>query len=116
MDRRYVDVRQIINHVADHYTGPSPNGTAVVILSNYGPDPCYQKDCATYNLNWGGNHLVSIGLNDLGLGAISNTWDVNRVWGGGGQGGPDHSTYSISDKVESWLGPGESVMYVLSKP
>lgn len=95
--------------------GPSPNGTAVVILSNYGPDPCYQQDCATYNLNWGGIHLVSINLNDLGLGSISNTWNVNRVWGGGGSGGSDHSTYTITDKVESMLGPGESVMYVLSK-
>ena len=102
--------------------GPHPNGTAVVILSNYGPDPCLGgKSCQqTYGLNWKGNHNVSITLNDLGIGAAqpggSNTWGVRRVWGGGGQGGADHTGgWTVSDSIESLLGPGETVMYVLTK-
>lgn len=103
--------------------GPNNNGTAVVMLSNYGPDPCLDKGngCTpTYGLNWAGNHNVSIGLDDLGIGQNqpngSNKWGVRRVWGGGGQGGQDHTGgWTVSDQIQSSLGPGETVMYVLTK-
>ena len=68
----------------------------------------------TYGLDWGGDHLASISLMDLGLGA--GTWSIRRVWGGGGRGGEDHTgPWTADAKIESWLGPGESVMYKLQK-
>ena len=102
--------------------GPNDNGTSVVILANYGPDPCLDSsaNCSpTYGMNWGGNHLVNISFTDLGIGpgaaGGSDTWNVRRVWGGGGQGGADHTgPYTSTGDIQSWLGPGESVMYKLS--
>ena len=90
--------------------GPSPNGTAVVVLTNLGPD----QGQGGFNTNWGGVHNVSISLTDLGIGG--NSWTVRRVWGGGGRGGPDHTDIGVwTDRVESWLDEGESVMYKFTK-
>lgn len=90
--------------------GPSPNGTAVVVLTNLGPD----QGQGGFNTHWGGKHNVSISLTDLGIGGSS--WTVRRVWGGGGSGGPDHSDIGVwYDRVESWLDEGESVLYQFTK-
>ena len=96
--------------------GPAPNGTAVVWLSNLGPDPCRNGGCQkTHGLDWKGDRNVSITFHDLGIGD-SNKYNVHRVWGGGGRGGSDHAAeYQATDRLESWLGEGETAMYVLNK-
>lgn len=95
--------------------GPNPDGMAVVVLANYGPDPCLSGGCATtYGLDWGGVHTASVNLEDLGIGG--SKWSLRRVWGGGGSGGGDHEDIGVADeKIECSLGPGESVMYKLQK-
>eukprot|EP00026_Physarum_polycephalum_P007601 Phypoly_transcript_07665.p1 GENE.Phypoly_transcript_07665~~Phypoly_transcript_07665.p1 ORF type:complete len:529 (+),score=56.66 Phypoly_transcript_07665:56-1588(+) len=97
-------------------SGPNDQGTAVVILTNLGPD----LGQGGFGTNWGGVHNVSIALNDLGIGTDckfgGKIWSVRRVWGGGGSGGPDHTgPWNITTAVESWLGPGESVLYKFQK-
>ncbi|TAQ90988.1 hypothetical protein B7494_g720 [Chlorociboria aeruginascens] len=94
-----------------------PNSTtAVVILANYGPDPCLSGGCTpTYGTSLSDTQLVNITLTDLGIGGAS--WSVRRVWGGGGAGGPDHSTIGVTDQVmASNLGPGESAFYRIAVP
>ena len=90
--------------------GPNPQGTAVVVLANYGPD----QGQGGFGTKWGGVHNISISLSDLGIGG--SQWIVRRVWGGGGKGGPDHTDVGTwTDRVESWLGEGESVLYQFQK-
>ncbi|MCJ1444520.1 MAG: hypothetical protein MMC23_005022 [Stictis urceolatum] len=102
--------------------GPNDQGEAVVILANYGPDPCNDGNCdTTYGLDWKDVHDVNVTLNDLGIGEAqtngANTWDVKRIWGGGGSGGNDHADpYTVTEHIECNLGEGESVLYKLSKP
>ena len=96
--------------------GPNEQGTAVAVLANYGPD----LGQGGFNTNWTDTHLVSIQLSDLGIGPGmrygDNSWSVRRVWGGGGSGGGDHQDIgTTSDKIGSWLGEGESVLYKLQK-
>jgi len=97
--------------------GPDATGTgatAVVVLANYGPDPCLNGGCSpTYGLDWGGVHLATAMLEDLGI--AGRRWSVRRVLGGGGSGGGDHADIGdVDEKIECWLGPGESVMYKLT--
>jgi alpha-galactosidase len=96
--------------------GPDASGTAIVVLANYGPDPCLKGGCnPTYGLDWGGDHLATAYLDDLGIGG-GQKWNVRRVWGGGGRGGEDHADLGVADQnIESWLGPGESVLYRLQR-
>jgi len=90
--------------------GPDENGTAVVVLSNLGPD----EGSGGFGTGDTDVKLVNIALNRLGLGGSG--WNVRRVLGGGGSGGEDHSDLGVAtEKLESWLGPGESVLYRLTK-
>lgn len=105
--------------------GPSPDGTAVVVLANYGPDSYLSKRenaCVALGTCPTGSseQLVTIPLTALGIGAGmengANTWDVRRVWGGGGSGGPDHTDIGTwTDTAYCNLGPGESVLYKFTK-
>jgi alpha-galactosidase len=97
--------------------GPNEQNEAVVVLANYGPDPCLNGGCdKTYGLDWGDVHNVDATLEDLGLASISGSWDVKRIWGGGGSGGNDHAdVYRITGRIECNLGPGESALYKLTK-
>jgi alpha-galactosidase len=104
--------------------GPDDKGVAIVVLSNYGPDPCLKvkNHCTpTYALDWGGVHNVSISLAELGLGTTNapfggSAWDVRRIWGGGGHGGPDHTDIGQwTERAECLLGPGESALYKLMR-
>jgi len=99
--------------------GPS-NGKAVVVLSNYGPDPCLisSNNCSpTYGTSITGIQNVQISLDDLGIGGEGVSWDVRIVWGGGGaNAGSDHTDLGItSTGLKTNLGEGESVLYVLTK-
>jgi alpha-galactosidase len=90
--------------------GPNEDGTAVVVLTNLGPD----QGQGGFGSKIRGVHLVSISLTNLGIGG--NSWSVRRVWGGGGRGGPDHSDLgTATSKLESYLGEGESVLYKLQR-
>jgi alpha-galactosidase len=113
--------------------GPDPAGVAVVVLANYGPDPCLRalnKCRPTYATAWAGVQNVSIPLAALGIGpgaggpapprgsrgAAWAGWAVRRVWGGGGAGGADHSDVGTwTDRAESMLGPGESALYKFTR-
>jgi alpha-galactosidase len=99
--------------------GPDDSGSkAVVVLANYGPDPCLEDDSGctpTYGTAFLNEHLVSARLDDLGIGRVSKAWNVTRVWGGGGTAGADGGQFTITDKIEATLGPGESALYVLTK-
>ncbi|EJD48125.1 glycoside hydrolase [Auricularia subglabra TFB-10046 SS5] len=91
-------------------SGPNPEGTAVVVLANYGPD----EGSGGFGTHDGDVKLVTVNLGTLGIGGQS--WSVRRVLGGGGHGGEDYSDLGVaSEKLESWLGPGESVLYKLQK-
>lgn len=90
--------------------GPNESGTAVVVLANYGPD----NGQGGYGTSENDVKLVSASLKTLGL--AGNRWFVRRVLGGGGSGGGDHSDIGVAtEKIESWLGPAESVMYKLQR-
>lgn len=90
--------------------GPDSDGTAVVVLANYGPD----LGQGGFGTSLQGTQLVSTSLDLLGLGGSS--WAVRRVWGGGGSGGSDHADLGVtSQTVASNLGPGESVLYTLQR-
>ena len=96
--------------------GPSSDGVAAVVLANYGPD----EGAGGFALDWDGVHLVSIPLPDLGIGPGmphgADAWFVRRVWGGGGSGGSDHTDDGIvTNSISCELGPGESVLYKLTK-
>ncbi|KAH8880182.1 glycoside hydrolase [Thozetella sp. PMI_491] len=93
--------------------GPSTDGgEAVVVLTNLGPDICW--DGCSFNANIQGDQLVTATLNQLGLGGSS--WFVRRVLGGGGRGGPDFSDIGVtSTQLASFLSEHESVMYKLTK-
>ncbi|KAI1098119.1 glycoside hydrolase [Jackrogersella minutella] len=93
--------------------GPDDNGTAVVILSNLGPDQCWDSECS-YNTQVPGDQLVNVTLDDLGIGG--DTWFVRRVLGGGGRGGEDATDIGVADdSLASWLSEHESVLYKLQK-
>ena len=73
--------------------GPSPDGTAVVVLANYGSDSYLSKresGCIALGTCPGesSQQLVTIPLTALGIGAGmengADAWDVRRVWGGEG--------------------------------
>ena len=96
--------------------GPSPDGIAIVILANYGPD----EGKGGFGSDWTGVHPVTIPLVDLGIGAGMpdgpDRWSVRQVWGGGGSGGPDHIDIGIrTDSIGCNLGSGESVLYKFTK-
>ncbi len=105
--------------------GPSPDGTAVVVLANYGSDSYLSKResaCVALGTCPTGSseELVTIPLTALGIGAGmengADAWDVRRVWGGGGSGGPDHTDVgNWTDTAYCNLGPGESVLYKFTK-
>jgi len=97
-------------------SGPNEDGTAVVVVANYGPD----LGQGGFNTNWGGVHNVSITLDDLGIGPSrpngAKIWSVRRVWGGGGSGGADHTgPWNVTGKIDTLVGPCESVLYKLQK-
>ncbi|RFU33041.1 hypothetical protein B7463_g3274, partial [Scytalidium lignicola] len=97
--------------------GPdSNNENAVVVLSNYGPD----QGQGGFGTSLQGTQTVNISLSLLGIadgqpnGAAG--WDVRRVWGGGGQGGSDHTDIgATSTYLSTNLGPGESALYNLTR-
>ncbi|KZW01332.1 glycoside hydrolase family 27 protein [Exidia glandulosa HHB12029] len=90
--------------------GPNEKGTAVVVLANYGPD----LGDGGFGTNSSDVQLVSAPLDVLGI--AGSSWAVRRVWGGGGSGGGDHEDIGVtSDKLESNLGPGESVLYKIQR-
>ncbi|CRG91690.1 Alpha-galactosidase 3 [Talaromyces islandicus] len=96
--------------------GPdSNNANAVVVLANYGPD----QGNGGFGSILDGTQLVNVTLSLLGIadgqpnGAAG--WNVRRVLGGGGAGGPDHSDIGVATSfLASNLGPGESVLYYLT--
>ncbi|KAH7105540.1 glycoside hydrolase [Auriculariales sp. MPI-PUGE-AT-0066] len=90
--------------------GPNEDGSAVVVLANYGKD----EGSGGFGSSDNKVKLVGISLDNLGLGGAS--WSIRRVLGGGGHGGEDKSDIGIAnDRLESWLGPGESVLYKLQR-
>ncbi|KAH8817368.1 glycoside hydrolase family 27 protein [Xylogone sp. PMI_703] len=97
--------------------GPDDNNeNAVVVLANYGPD----LGQGSFGTQLQGTQLVNISLSLLGIangqpnGAPG--WNVRRVWGGGGQGGSDHADLGVTSTfLASNLGPGESVLYKLTR-
>lgn len=96
--------------------GPDTNNqNAVVVLSNYGPD----LGQGGFGTSLQGVQLVNISFSLLGIAQGqpngSPAWSIRRVLGGGGSGGPDHSTIGTSSSfIASNLGPGESVLYYLT--
>ncbi|KAI1208224.1 glycoside hydrolase [Annulohypoxylon truncatum] len=93
--------------------GPNDNGTAIVVLSNLGPDECWDSECS-YNTTIAGDQLVNVTLSDLGIGG--DKWFVRRVLGGGGRGGDDGTDIGVADaELASWLSEHESVLYKLQK-
>jgi alpha-galactosidase len=96
--------------------GPdSDNENAVVVLANYGPD----QGQGGFGTSLQGTQLVNISLGMLGIAAGQpngqDSWNVRRVLGGGGQGGPDHTDLgATSTFMASNLGPGESALYHLT--
>lgn len=93
--------------------GPNDAGTAVVVLSNLGPDECWDNECS-YNTKTTGDQLVNVTLSDLGIGG--DKWFVRRVLGGGGRGGEDGTDIGVADaELASWLSEHESVLYKLQK-
>lgn len=105
--------------------GPSPDGTAVVVLANYGSDAYLFKresGCVALGSCTAGSSedLVSVPLTALGIGAGmengADAWDVRRVWEEGGSGGPDHTDIGYwTETPYCNLGPGESVLYRFTK-
>jgi len=97
--------------------GPdNANENAVVVLANYGPD----LGQGGFGTSLQGVQLVNISLVDLGIangqpnGAPG--WNVRRVFGGGGSGGSDHANLGVTSTfLASFLGPGESAMYKLTR-
>ena len=72
----------------------------MVVLANYGSDAYLSKresGCVALKSCAAGisEELVSVPLTALGIGAGmengADAWDVRRVWGGTGSGGPDHT-------------------------
>jgi len=108
------DARQLSAWIA----GPNDEGTAVVILSNLGEDQCLgngANDDCSYGTEWHDVHLVSISLENLGIGG--DDWFVRRVSGGGSKNaGSDHTDIGkTTGKIECNLDHYESVMYKLQK-
>ncbi|KAI1073797.1 glycoside hydrolase [Whalleya microplaca] len=93
--------------------GPNDSGTAVVVLSNLGPDQCWDKECS-FNTKTAGDQFLNVTLNDLGIGG--DKWFARRVLGGGGRGGDDATDVGVVDKeLTSWLSEHESVLLKLQK-
>lgn len=96
--------------------GPdSTNQNAIVVLANYGPD----QGQGGFGSSLQGTQFVNVSLGLLGIASGQPnghaSWNVRRVLGGGGQGGPDHSDLGVTTSyIASNLGPGESALYHLT--
>ncbi|KAI0004379.1 glycoside hydrolase [Xylariaceae sp. FL0662B] len=94
-------------------SGPDGSGTAIVVLSNLGPDQCWDNECS-YNTQTAGDQLLTVTLKDLGIGG--DRWFVRRVLGGGGRGGEDNTDIGVADtELSWWLSEHESVLLKLRK-
>lgn len=81
--------------------GPAPNGKAVVVLANYGPD----LGQGGFNGTSTGDEWVSASWEDLG---IKGTYSVHDVWNNKNLG-------KQKSGVKAKLGPGESVLLTLTR-
>lgn len=81
--------------------GPAPNGKAVVVLANYGPD----LGQGGFNGTSTGDEWVSASWEDLG---IKGTYSVHDVWNNKNLG-------KQKGGVKAKLGPGESVLLTLTR-
>lgn len=81
--------------------GPAPNGQAVVVLANYGPD----LGQGGFNGTSTDVELVSASWKDLG---VKGTYRVHDVWNNKDLG-------SQKSGVKANLGPGESVLLTLTR-
>ncbi|KAL7958233.1 glycoside hydrolase family 27 protein [Trichoderma compactum] len=81
--------------------GPAPNGKAVVVLANYGPD----LGQGGFNGTSTGDEWVSASWEDLG---IKGTYSVHDVWN-------NKSLGKQKSGVKAKLGPGESVLLTLTR-
>lgn len=84
--------------------GPSRNGTALVILANYGPD----EGQGGFNTSYVGVQNVSITLDDLGIGG--SNWAVEHVWT------KKMGKVESGGSLSAMLDAGESELLKLSKP
>ncbi|KAI1776954.1 glycoside hydrolase family 27 protein [Hypoxylon cercidicola] len=80
--------------------GPDASGTAVVVITNYGPD----QGQGGYGTSLPGMQTVNVSWDDLG---ISGTFNVRDVWAGEDMGSED-SGLSVQ------LAEGQSVLYELT--
>ncbi|KAI1374351.1 glycoside hydrolase [Hypoxylon crocopeplum] len=97
--------------------GPNDTGTAIVVLSNLGPDECWDNECSynnkrsyndecsynnecsyknkySYNAKRTGDQFVNVTLADLGIGG--EKWVARRILGGGGRGGEDATDVGVT--------------------